>query len=337
MTEGVDYDEDLDNIDFNNYKGIFYDDSHEKYQDEVTGAHFEYFDMCRRLKKLKGEVESKENRKQVEKNETIEKKANIVLNDENLYKSKPSRNNVKGFDNANYRTTGDNGDYKELTNAFGTFIKETTPFLNYKNSDTKPYGGSRTKTLLMGKSQESKPIGKNSNFKSGTMYNLYVSNFNYRQKHIEELLNEKFKESSSNKFIKKPGIAHKKIGSKAINKPLKSRNNISITQKQTIYNTKAKNLDKKLSQLMYQTNINNFARRKSSKYHKDSTWNSKKKTDKWGLIGGKVNYSRNGTMVKSFTKGLSGLNLTQKSKGIKAKNGYVVSLLQPSLSINYKP
>lgn len=45
--------EDLDRIDFNNYKGIFHDNDHEqRYEDKTTGAHFEYYDMCRRLRKL---------------------------------------------------------------------------------------------------------------------------------------------------------------------------------------------------------------------------------------------------------------------------------------------
>jgi len=52
--EDVNYEEDLDNIDFQNYKGMFYnDDPGNKYQDEKTGAHFEYKDMCRRLTELK--------------------------------------------------------------------------------------------------------------------------------------------------------------------------------------------------------------------------------------------------------------------------------------------
>ncbi len=49
----VNYDEDLDEIDFQNYKGMFFnDDPGQKYQDELTGAHFEYHDMCHRLKQL---------------------------------------------------------------------------------------------------------------------------------------------------------------------------------------------------------------------------------------------------------------------------------------------
>eukprot|EP00826_Nyctotherus_ovalis_P006638 TRINITY_DN11590_c0_g1_i1.p2 TRINITY_DN11590_c0_g1~~TRINITY_DN11590_c0_g1_i1.p2 ORF type:complete len:170 (+),score=28.97 TRINITY_DN11590_c0_g1_i1:136-645(+) len=50
-----DYEEDLDCIDFQNYKGVFFNDEPGfKYQDEITGAHFEYRDMCRRLEHLKG-------------------------------------------------------------------------------------------------------------------------------------------------------------------------------------------------------------------------------------------------------------------------------------------
>jgi hypothetical protein len=52
------YEEDLDCIDFNNYKGIFFEDEPgRKYQDEVTGAHFEYGAMCRRLRLLQKELQ----------------------------------------------------------------------------------------------------------------------------------------------------------------------------------------------------------------------------------------------------------------------------------------
>jgi len=48
------YAEGLDCIDLQNYKGMFYnEDTDLKYQDQITGAHFEYKDMCRRLNKLK--------------------------------------------------------------------------------------------------------------------------------------------------------------------------------------------------------------------------------------------------------------------------------------------
>jgi hypothetical protein len=47
-------DSDVDNIDFENFKGIYFDeDPNRKYQDPETGCHFEYFDLCKRLAKLK--------------------------------------------------------------------------------------------------------------------------------------------------------------------------------------------------------------------------------------------------------------------------------------------
>jgi len=50
----INYEEDLDHIDFNNYKGCFYNkNTDNKYLDEVTGSHFNYFDMCLKLELLK--------------------------------------------------------------------------------------------------------------------------------------------------------------------------------------------------------------------------------------------------------------------------------------------
>ncbi|CDW75126.1 UNKNOWN [Stylonychia lemnae] len=47
-------DSDVDNIDFKNFKGIYFnDDPNRKFQCPDTGAHFEYFDLCKRLVKLK--------------------------------------------------------------------------------------------------------------------------------------------------------------------------------------------------------------------------------------------------------------------------------------------
>jgi hypothetical protein len=44
----------LDDIDFKNFKGIYFeDDPNRKYQDPETGCHFEYFDLCKRISKLK--------------------------------------------------------------------------------------------------------------------------------------------------------------------------------------------------------------------------------------------------------------------------------------------
>lgn len=49
-----DNDSDIDNIDFANFKGIYIDeDPNRKFQDPDTGCHFEYYDLCKRLAKLK--------------------------------------------------------------------------------------------------------------------------------------------------------------------------------------------------------------------------------------------------------------------------------------------
>lgn len=47
-------DSDIDNIDFNDFKGIYFDDDpNRKFQDPVSGCHFEYYDLCKRMVKLK--------------------------------------------------------------------------------------------------------------------------------------------------------------------------------------------------------------------------------------------------------------------------------------------
>ena len=47
-------DSDIDNIDFNGFKGIYFDDDpNRKFQDPDTGCHFEYYDLCKRMVKLK--------------------------------------------------------------------------------------------------------------------------------------------------------------------------------------------------------------------------------------------------------------------------------------------
>ena len=48
-----DYEEDLDDIDYGNYKGIYFnDDASKKYQDPETGAHFDHHDICMRLTRI---------------------------------------------------------------------------------------------------------------------------------------------------------------------------------------------------------------------------------------------------------------------------------------------
>ena len=61
--EGKDNNEQQYYVDLTKYKGIYYNDDNKKYQDEDTGAHFEYHDLCRRLDglmKLRGKLDVKE-------------------------------------------------------------------------------------------------------------------------------------------------------------------------------------------------------------------------------------------------------------------------------------
>eukprot|EP00826_Nyctotherus_ovalis_P008205 TRINITY_DN12118_c0_g1_i1.p1 TRINITY_DN12118_c0_g1~~TRINITY_DN12118_c0_g1_i1.p1 ORF type:complete len:175 (+),score=38.71 TRINITY_DN12118_c0_g1_i1:118-642(+) len=69
-----------------NYKGFFYDNPSQKYQDETTGAHFEYFDMCLRLKRLKKQI-------------AIERSADVSesKDDPILSKAKQTRNQPRDF------------------------------------------------------------------------------------------------------------------------------------------------------------------------------------------------------------------------------------------------
>ena len=46
-------DSDVDEIDFDNFKGIYYGEKTEKYQDPETGCHFRYEDLCQRMVKLR--------------------------------------------------------------------------------------------------------------------------------------------------------------------------------------------------------------------------------------------------------------------------------------------
>lgn len=50
--KGKEKDEDLDDINFDNYKGIYANEENgQKYQCPETGAHFEYKDLCKRILK----------------------------------------------------------------------------------------------------------------------------------------------------------------------------------------------------------------------------------------------------------------------------------------------
>lgn len=48
-----DVDSDVDDVDLANYKGIYEGEQKEKFICPHTGAHFEYFDLCKRMSRLK--------------------------------------------------------------------------------------------------------------------------------------------------------------------------------------------------------------------------------------------------------------------------------------------
>lgn len=71
-------DEDAENIDFANYKGIYAEDeSEQKYTCPDTGAHFEFNDISRRLLKVLAYRESLEKK---------EKQEAVKLSQQNLLK-----------------------------------------------------------------------------------------------------------------------------------------------------------------------------------------------------------------------------------------------------------
>jgi len=46
-------DSDVDDLDFQNFKGIYFKEESAKYIDPKTGAHFEYYEFCKKLSRLK--------------------------------------------------------------------------------------------------------------------------------------------------------------------------------------------------------------------------------------------------------------------------------------------
>ena len=53
-------------VDLNNFKGIYYNDDNKKFQDDDTGAHFEFLDLCKRIH-LVMQVRTKMEEKELEK------------------------------------------------------------------------------------------------------------------------------------------------------------------------------------------------------------------------------------------------------------------------------
>jgi hypothetical protein len=72
--------DDLDDIDFENYKGIFFqDEPGKKYQDEETGAHFEYEDMCKRMLEIANARKQREMMEYYQKQQILEQQKNKIV------------------------------------------------------------------------------------------------------------------------------------------------------------------------------------------------------------------------------------------------------------------
>lgn len=124
MTKKVDNnEEELDQIDYNNYKGYFYDEAEEKYQDELTGAHFEYFNMCLRLKRLKQqlEIERRDLDKEVPGPRIISTTIAKIAPDYDITDiTKGSRNQVQELVAKKYETTISHSKIKQTLNSVKT-------------------------------------------------------------------------------------------------------------------------------------------------------------------------------------------------------------------------
>ncbi|CAI2364381.1 unnamed protein product [Moneuplotes crassus] len=101
-----------DVIDHENYKGIYYEDNTEKYECPITGAHFEYKDMCERLNKIKLEGRRSEERESLSGSFDFD---NFVLG--NLNEQSRNKNEIKHYQTENKENCTSNiikvGDLKQ--------------------------------------------------------------------------------------------------------------------------------------------------------------------------------------------------------------------------------
>jgi transcription initiation factor IIE alpha subunit len=65
----------VDDLDFQNFKGIYFnEDPNRKYQCPETGAHFEYYDLCKRISGLKEKRKVIDKQLGIESDSPVEKK-----------------------------------------------------------------------------------------------------------------------------------------------------------------------------------------------------------------------------------------------------------------------
>lgn len=153
-------DSDLDPVDLNNYKGMFFnDDPGQKYQDPETGAHFEYCDMCAKLKRLQKELHQKiqpEELSEAEHSEDVqdfahhtfaEQKHNLKVKESGgavkalqalllRSKSKESRNAAQALPEQGYGTTEIKNKKKPHGNCARQFSTQLGPSQQLGNQQT---------------------------------------------------------------------------------------------------------------------------------------------------------------------------------------------------------
>ncbi len=161
--DDVNYEEDLDQIDFNNYKGMFFgDDPGQKYQDKVTGAHFEYHDMCKRLRRLQHELlpqpsspddigtdSTKEipDGEEAKSHKTVKESGQALLLQGLMPAAQPkeSRNGVQALPQQGYGTVGAcYNNAREPPRAVATEAKNFRQFSSQLDSQSKPRAAIKT-------------------------------------------------------------------------------------------------------------------------------------------------------------------------------------------------
>lgn len=191
-----DSDSDLDQADLNNYKGQFFNEEPgQKYQDPETGAHFEYNDMCAKLKRLQKEISKfekyTEEEQQIEDPQEIgvhtfvEQKSHHKLKESGgafkalqqlllRSKTKDSRNAAQALPEQGYGTTEIKGKQKSRGNCARQFSTQLGPCQQLGNQQTIPLPkASRSKSIDKQHSYEPAKQNKGATFllkDSGKVY-----------------------------------------------------------------------------------------------------------------------------------------------------------------------
>ena len=123
-----------DEIDLNNYKGIFYDEPDQHYQDEITGAHFEYVDMCRRLIKLQQKINTPKDPSQTNlKRECSQDTYKVLPFDK-------GKNGDQGLKYGTIKMNHSSKDAAKIMQKYYSFIKPTMKLAIKPTRENKPSG-----------------------------------------------------------------------------------------------------------------------------------------------------------------------------------------------------